>query len=123
MYSQFLLSSAPHRVEELLAFVPLVVSLPARLAVKLGLFLVACATQERLLLHTAFWAIEILITSALLAALGEGLFRADTSRNSVPHPRVLLSCETEVELPDLLIVTVAFAALSDGTQDIGSAEH
>ena len=50
---------------------PLVVSLPARLAVKLDLFLVACAAQERLLLHTAFGTVAILITSALLAALGE----------------------------------------------------
>ena len=77
---------------------PLVVSLPARLAVKLGLFLVACATQEYFLLHTAFWAVEILITSALLAALGEHILGADTPRNSILNHRIFLSCEPEVEL-------------------------
>ena len=109
--------------EELIALVFSLVSLPARLAVELVLALVACAAHERPLLHTALGAVDIIIALALVATLGEGLLRADTSRNSIPHPRVLLSCEAEVEPPDLLIVTVAFAALSDGTQGIGSTEH
>ena len=99
------------------------VSLPAHLAVELVLFLIACAAHERPLLHAALGAVDIIIALALVATLGEGLLRADASRSSIPHPRVLLSCEAEVELPDLLTVTVAFAALSDGSQYIGSAEH
>ena len=87
------------------------VSLPARLAVKLDLFLVACAAPEHLLLHTAFWAVDILITFALLAALGEHVLGADTPRNSILHPRVFLSCEAEEELLDLRIVFVTLTAL------------
>ena len=98
------------------------VSLPARLAVELDLFLVACAAPEGPLLHAALGAVTTLIATALIATLGEDVLRADTSRNSVLHLRVFLSCEAEVELPDLFTVTVAFAALSDGTQDIGGAE-
>ena len=108
--------------EELLALMPLVVSLPARLAVEPGLFFVTRMAPERPLLHTTFGTVEILVASALLAAFEEGLFRANTSRSSISHPRVFLSCEAEVELPDRFVAIMAFTAFSYGTQDIGSAE-
>ena len=78
MHTIVLFSSAPRRTEELLAFVPLVVSLPARLAVKLGLFHVTCAAPERFLLHAALGTVVVLITFALFAALGEHVLGADT---------------------------------------------
>ena len=110
-----LLSSAPHRAEGLLALVPLVVSLPARLAVELDLFLVACATPELFLLHTTFGAVNIFITSTLLAALGEHVLGADTPRDSIPNSRVFLSCEPEEELLDFFVVFVTLAALPAST--------
>ena len=113
MHTTVLFSSAPRRTEELLALVPLVVSLPARLAVKLDLFLVACVAPERLLLHTTFGAVDILIAFALLAALGEHTLGADTPRNSIPNPRVFLSYEPEEELLDLRVVFVTLVALPD----------
>ena len=87
------LCSAPHREEELLALVPLVVSLPARLAVEPGLFFVTRMAPERLLLHATFGTVDILIAFALLAAFGEHTLGADTPRNSIPNPRVFLSYE------------------------------
>ena len=102
----FLFRSAPHRIEELFALVPLVVPLNARLTVEFDFASVASEAPERLLLHTA---------------LGKHVLGADTPRHSVSNPWVLLSFESEEELLDLSVILVLFAAPPDSTQNIGGA--
>ena len=112
----------PRWIEELLALVPLVVSLPARLAVKPGLAFVAGEALERPLLHTALGAVIAFSTSAILSKFQKGILRADTPRNSINGPRVLFPHEAQEALQDHFRVFVHFTALLDCAQNIFCAE-
>ena len=79
-----LLCGASHRIEELLALVPLVIPLPARLTVEFDLvFVLACEAPECSLLHKTLGTINIFIAPTIISAFREGLLCADTPRNSI----------------------------------------
>lgn len=87
-------SPTPHRVEEFLAFVPIVVLLKAHLAIKNNLVFVTLTASEHLLLHTAFGTIYVVVTFTLVRALWEGTLCADTPFYSISDFGVFFPCES-----------------------------
>lgn len=112
-----------HRAEELLAFVSLVVPLPAGLAVKFqALFiLVARKASKRLLLHTTIGATNALIARTPVPALWVEFLCANTLRDSVFNFFVLHFCELKVELLQTLGIPVVSIASFDSNQDLWPA--
>ena len=114
-------SCTPHRIEELLSFVSLVVSLPAHFTVEPDFVLVTCEAPECFLLHTALGTVNVVITLAFFTALWEGFLCAHTSCNSITNPWVFFSLEAKKELFDHIRVFVLFTILFKSPDDFWCA--
>ena len=112
-----LFSRTPHRTEELLSNMSLVVSLPAHFTVEPCFTLVTCEAPEHFLLHTTFWTVNVLITFAFFTAFWESFFCAHTSCNSITNPWIFFSLKAEKELLDPLRVFVLFITLFNSPDD------